>query len=235
MTVLKSKLRGLFNKEWDKIHKKFIIKDYTFILWSPSVLPIKWNAFFWSSFPLLENSFEAIVWKDTAPIIALRDAKRQPLRSFFIVGNRKKSQGAKSGLYGGCGTISMLFVAKNWRASFATWGRAISSAARNYHRGMRVISEGCECRSISWELFCNISHWWFALQAHNGWKSALASMCHMIWMYIQGVLYDSLQHVIIGHHLRPWCSWISNSDKKLNVNKPCVTCRKTAFRKFCKI
>ncbi len=29
--------------------------------------------------------------------------------------------------------------------------------------------------------------------------------------------------------LQPWSSWTDNSDKKLNVNKPCVTSRKTAF------
>ncbi len=34
--------------------------------------------------------------------------------------------------------------------------------------------------------------------------------------------------------LRPWSSWTANSDKKLNVNKPCVTSWKTAFRKFAK-
>ncbi len=28
--------------------------------------------------------------------------------------------------------------------------------------------------------------------------------------------------------LRPWSSWTANSDKKLNVYKPCVTSRKTA-------
>ncbi len=33
-------------------------------------------------------------------------------------------------------------------------------------------------------------------------------------------------------NLRPWSSWTANSDKKLNVNKPCVTSRKIAFRKF---
>ncbi len=35
--------------------------------------------------------------------------------------------------------------------------------------------------------------------------------------------------------LRPWSSWIANSDEKLNVNKPYVISQKTAFRKFCKI
>ncbi len=48
--------------------------------------------------------------------------------------------------------------------------------------------------------------------------------------------------IIIGNHymLRPWSSWTANSDKKyimelngaaLNVNKPCVTSRKTTFPK----
>ncbi len=47
--------------------------------------------------------------------------------------------------------------------------------------------------------------------------------------------------IIIGNHrmLRPWSSWTTNIDKKyielngaaLNVNKPCVSSRKTAFPK----
>ncbi len=35
-------------------------------------------------------------------------------------------------------------------------------------------------------------------------------------------------------YLRPWSSWTANSDKKLNVNKLCVTSRKTALRSFAK-
>ncbi len=38
-----------------------------------------------------------------------------------------------------------------------------------------------------------------------------------------------------GYTLWPWSSWTANSDKKLDENKPCVTSRKTAFWKFCKI
>ncbi len=30
--------------------------------------------------------------------------------------------------------------------------------------------------------------------------------------------------------LRPWSKWTANSEKKLNVNKPCMTSRKTVFR-----
>ncbi len=30
--------------------------------------------------------------------------------------------------------------------------------------------------------------------------------------------------------LQPWSKWTANSDKKLNVDKPCMTSRKTAFR-----
>ncbi len=41
-------------------------------------------------------------------------------------------------------------------------------------------------------------------------------------------------------NLRPWSSWTANSDKEymelnlvtFNVNKPCVTSRKTAFLKY---
>ncbi len=39
----------------------------------------------------------------------------------------------------------------------------------------------------------------------------------------------------IAPELQSWSSWTANSDKKLNVNKPRVTSRKTAFRKFFKI
>ncbi len=46
-------------------------------------------------------------------------------------------------------------------------------------------------------------------------------------------------NLIIRHKLRPWSSWTANSDKKymelngaaLNVNKPCVTPRKTVLPK----
>ncbi len=34
--------------------------------------------------------------------------------------------------------------------------------------------------------------------------------------------------------LRPWSSCTANSDKKCNVNKPCVTSRKTPFKSFAK-
>ncbi len=33
-------------------------------------------------------------------------------------------------------------------------------------------------------------------------------------------------------NLRPWSNWTANSDKKLNVNKPYMTSRKTAFAQF---
>ncbi len=33
-----------------------------------------------------------------------------------------------------------------------------------------------------------------------------------------------------GVNLRPWSKWTVNSDKKLSVNKPRITSRKTAFR-----
>ncbi len=97
-------MQGLFNKGWDKIHKKCIMKVYTFTPRSPSKFsPPSAMHFFdrvslcWKtvSKPLFERRFN---FAYTAPIIALRKVKRRPLRYFFTVGNRKKSQGAKSGL-----------------------------------------------------------------------------------------------------------------------------------------
>ncbi len=39
-----------------------------------------------------------------------------------------------------------------------------------------------------------------------------------------------IDHKIMGITFRPWSRWTANSDKKLNVNKPSLTSRKTAFR-----
>ena len=37
----------------------------------------------------------------------------RPFSLNFILGNKKKSQGAKSGEYGGCGITGILFAARN--------------------------------------------------------------------------------------------------------------------------
>jgi len=41
-------------------------------------------------------------------------SNRHPSSFNFIFGNRKKSQGAKSGEYGGWGITAILFFARNW-------------------------------------------------------------------------------------------------------------------------
>ena len=48
-------------------------------------------------------------------------AKRRPFMSLFNLGNRKKSQRAKSGEYGGWGMITVLFLAKKLRTSNDEW------------------------------------------------------------------------------------------------------------------
>ncbi len=55
------------------------------------------------------------------------------------------------------------------------------------------------------------------------------------WSHIYRFILVNFKCGEITINLRPWSSWTANSDKKPNVNKPCVTSRKTAFRKFCKI
>ena len=54
--------------------------------------------------------------------------KRWPFILFFTYGNKKKSFGAKSGLYGGCPIKSMFWVFKNavvwadlWKLAFSWW------------------------------------------------------------------------------------------------------------------
>ena len=53
-------------------------------------------------------------------------AKRRPFMGLFNLGNRKKSQGAKSGEYGGWGMITLLFLAKKLRTSNDEWAGALS-------------------------------------------------------------------------------------------------------------
>ncbi len=50
--------------------------------------------------------------------------------------------------------------------------------------------------------------------------------------FLQGRIFEvhAANARLNGPHLRPWSEWTANNDKKLNVNKPCLTSRKTAFR-----
>ena len=61
---------------------------------------------------LFSSSFDAVF---ISSIVAQR--RRSPFMGFFSFGNKKKSQGARSGEYGGCGIISVLFLVKNSRTS----------------------------------------------------------------------------------------------------------------------
>ena len=58
---------------------------------------------------LFSSSFDAV-------FISSIVAQRRPFMGLFSFGNKKKSQGARSGEYGGCGIISV-FLAKNSRTS----------------------------------------------------------------------------------------------------------------------
>ncbi|UYV66892.1 hypothetical protein LAZ67_4003248 [Cordylochernes scorpioides] len=54
---------------------------------------------------LQRSSFNAV-------FISSSVAKRRPFMGLFSLGNKRKSQGGRSGEYGGCGFISVLFLAK---------------------------------------------------------------------------------------------------------------------------
>ena len=75
-----------------------------------------WNAIFGMAFSSFSDSV----------LISSMLPKRRPFMVFFSFGNRKKSQGAKSGEYGGWGIITVLFLVKNSRTSSEVWAGALS-------------------------------------------------------------------------------------------------------------
>ena len=84
------------------------------------VIPMSSNAFFHPPLPcfhvLLEGFFRiARSSFVTALLIACKSGKRVPFMTPLSFGNRKKSQGARSGEYGSCSSTAMLFLARNSR------------------------------------------------------------------------------------------------------------------------
>ena len=83
--------------------------------------------FFQSSKHLL-NSISRIAFKaffDSA-CISWIVSKRCPRSGLLSLGNSQKSHGAKSGKYGGCGTICVELLAKWSRRTSAVWDGALS-------------------------------------------------------------------------------------------------------------
>jgi hypothetical protein len=129
-------VRGLVKKEWEWIYYSAntlgrVQLDMVFF----KVVPIELYALGPTCLPVLEDVLEPISWHHLQNRLrplqnGLEESKRWPRSSNFRRGNRKKSHGARSGLYGGCGTHSMFFWAKYWATTFETWGRALSWCRR---------------------------------------------------------------------------------------------------------
>ena len=76
---------------------------------------------FWKSFSVRMSS----TLYDSAWICSMV-SHQHPFSLNFICGNRKKSQGAKSGEYSGWGITAILFFARNWWARTEVWDRVLS-------------------------------------------------------------------------------------------------------------
>ena len=103
-----------------------------FYVVSSKVIPLKYNtlvpAFFQSSkhfwYALFGMSLSSL--SDSVFISSIVE-KRRPFMDLFNLGNRKKSQRAKSGEYDGLGMMTVLFLAKKLRTSNDEWASQNSS------------------------------------------------------------------------------------------------------------
>jgi hypothetical protein len=128
--------RGLVKKEWEWTHYSAntlgrVQLDMVFF----KVVPIELYALGPTCLPVLEDVLEPIVWHRLQNRLRPLQNGRWGVKTLapqlrFQARKQKKSHGARSGLYGGCGTHSMFFRAKYWATTFKTWGRALSWCRR---------------------------------------------------------------------------------------------------------
>ena len=139
---------------WAKTKVYFVIKWKIFIYLSKSISsPSKQSPpdimhlcqrFFQSSKHLL-NSISGIAFKaffDSACIFSIV-LKRCPRGGLLSLGNSQKSHGAKSGEYGGCGTICVEFLAKWSRRTSAVWDDALSWCKNHELSAQNIFCIGC--------------------------------------------------------------------------------------------
>ena len=81
------------------------------------VIPLRCNILVPAFFPILKALLICTFWyvlklSQRFGFYLLNRGKPRPFMGLFNLGNRKKSQGAKSGEYGDLGLITVLFLAK---------------------------------------------------------------------------------------------------------------------------
>ena len=86
------------------------------------VIPFRYNTLIPAFFPILEALLICTFWNvlklsQRFGFYLLNRGKTPFFLGLFNLRNRKKSQGTKSGEYGGSGLISVLFLAKKLRTS----------------------------------------------------------------------------------------------------------------------
>ena len=116
------------------------------------LIPSRYNAlmptFFESSKHLL-NSISGIAFKAffVSDCISWIVWKWCPRSGLLSLGNSQKSHGAKSGEYGGCGTICIEFLAKWSRKTSAVWGDALSWCKNHELSAQNIFWNGVEWSS----------------------------------------------------------------------------------------
>ena len=104
--------------------------------------------FFQSSKHLL-NSISGIAFKaffDSACISSIV-SERCPRSGLLSLGNRQKSHRAKSGEYGGCGTLYVEFLAKWSRRTSTAWDGALSWCKNHEFSAQNIFWNGVEWSS----------------------------------------------------------------------------------------
>ena len=78
---------------------------------------------------------------------------------FWVLGNSQKSHGAKSGEYGGCGTICVEFLAKWSRRTSAVWDGALSWCKNHELSAQNIFWNGVEWSSWNANSVSKVSNW----------------------------------------------------------------------------
>ena len=100
--------------------------------WHPSKSsPLDWITRFQRCFHFSKQSWNSLLGMDLSTLVALfstavLSSNRCPLSGFLSFGNSQKSQGAMSGLYGGCRSNAILCLLRNFCTRFDECAAALS-------------------------------------------------------------------------------------------------------------
>ena len=157
---------------WAKTKVNFFIKWKIFIylfksISSPSDIMHPFQSFFQSSKHLL-NSISEIVFKAFFGSACISSIvwKRCPQCGLLSLRNSQKSHGAKSGEYGGCGTICVEFLAKWSRRTSAVWDGALSWCKNHELSAQNIFWNGVQWSSWNANSVSKVSNFQSTILVH---------------------------------------------------------------------